>query len=228
MARTPKVLQKLLWGSMLASGTSSQHNSQIHLRDSLNADETLLAQERKDRDVALSPKTNAGIMQAIHGLLVSDSEFVAMDKAAVREAMMFGVLVVQRECRDRCVSVHGITGNSLEMKKFFYEARRWVWDVTEEESQYDVRSVNSKKMVDGIWWYSVTWLDGDTTEEPRCNLDGVEAMVDEFERKWFEYEAMNTQPAKESRVARKAVPVEVAGAEAGEPSELQQAMIMMA
>ena len=41
-------------------------------------------------------------------------------------------------------------------------------------------------------------------------------------------EAMNAEPAQGSRVARKAVPLEVAGAGAGEPCELQQAMVMMA
>ena len=47
------------------------------------------------------------------------------------------------------------------MKRKLYEAMRWVWDVNEEQVQYDVKSVDSKKMVDGIWWYSVTWCDGD-------------------------------------------------------------------
>ena len=53
-------------------------------------------------------------------------------------------------------------------------------------------------------------------------------MVDEFDRKGFEFEAMNAKPAQGSRVARKAVPAGVAGAGAGEPSELQQAMIVNA
>ena len=44
----------------------------------------------------------------------------------------------------------GIAGNILEMKRKLYEARRWVWDVKEEQVQYDVQSVDSKKMVDGI------------------------------------------------------------------------------
>ena len=68
---------------------------QIHLRDSLNADGTLSAEERKAGDVALCTKSDAGIMQAIHGLLAADSKFVALGKAGVREATMFGV--VQRE-----------------------------------------------------------------------------------------------------------------------------------
>ena len=101
-------------------------------------------------------------------------------------------------------------------------------DVKEEQVQYDVQSVDSKKMVDGIWWYSVTWSDGDRTEEPRVNLEGAEEMVAEVERRRPELEAMNAKPVQGSRVARKAVPLGVAGAGAGEPSELQQAMIMMA
>ena len=86
---------------------------QIHLRDSLNADDSLSTQEKKDRDVGLCAKSDIGIMQAIHGLLESDSKFEAMDKAEVRVATMFGV--VQRECRDSRVSVLGIAGNILEI-----------------------------------------------------------------------------------------------------------------
>ena len=94
--------------------------------------------------------------------------------------------------------------------------------------QYDVQSVDSKTMVDGIWWYSVTWCDGDKTVEPRINLEGAEDMVAEFEKGWAEWEAANAKPVQGSRVARNAVPLEVAGAGAGEPIELQQAMVMMA
>ena len=87
-------------------------------------------------------------------------------------------------------------------------------------------------MVDGIWWYSVTWCDGDKTVEPRINLEGAEDMVVEFEKEWAEWEAANAKPAHGGRVARKAgagaLPLGVAGAGAGEPSELQQAMVMMA
>ena len=57
---------------------------QIHLRGSLNADDTLSADDRKDRDGPLSPKTNAGIMTAIHGLMISDSKFVQLGKHEVR------------------------------------------------------------------------------------------------------------------------------------------------
>ena len=203
---------------------------QIHLRDSLNADDSLSTQEKKDRDVGLSAKTDEGIMLAIHGLLVSDSKFTVMGKAEVRDATMFGV--VQRECRDSRVSVQGIAGNILEMKRKLYDKRRWVWDVKEVEVQYDVQSVDSKEMVDGIWWYSVTWCDGDKTVEPRINLEGAEDMVVEFEKEWAEWEAANAKPAHGGRVARKAgagaLPLGVAGAGAGEPSELQQAMVMMA
>ena len=105
-----------------------------------------------------------------------------MAKAEVRVATMFGV--VQRECRDSRVSVLGIAGNILEMKRKLYEKRRWVWDVKEEQVQYDVQSVDSKRMLDGIWWYSVTWSDGDKTEEPRVNLEGAEEMVAEFDKGW--------------------------------------------
>ena len=102
-----------------------------------------------------------------------------------------------------------------------------MWDVKEEQVQYDVRGVDSKKMGDGIWWYTATWCDGDTTEEPRVNLEGAEAMVDEFERKWFEFEANNGKPAMGSRVARKAVLASMVGAGAGD-TELKKAMLMMA
>ena len=182
---------------------------QIHLRDSLNADDSLSTQEKKDRDVGLSAKTDEGIMLAIHGLLVSDSKFTVMGKAEVRDATMFGV--VQRECRDSRVSVQGIAGNILEMKRKLYDKRRWVWDVKEVEVQYDVQSVDSKEMVDGIWWYSVTWCDGDKTVEPRINLEGAEDMVAEFEKEWAEWEAANAKPAHGSRVARQALPPEGAG-----------------
>ena len=78
----------------------------------------------------------------------------------------------------RSVSGSGATGhrqtselpqalNILEIKRKLCEKRRWVWDVKEEQVQYDVQSVDSKKMVDGTWWYSVTWSDGDKTGEPR-------------------------------------------------------------
>ena len=88
---------------------------QIPLRDSLNADGTLPQKDRKDRGVPLSPKTDKIITATIHGHIVSDSKFVQLGKEEVREATMFGV--VQRECRDSSVSVLGIAGNILEMKR---------------------------------------------------------------------------------------------------------------
>ena len=100
----------------------------------MRADDSLSRQERKVRDVGLCAKTDEGIMQAIHGLLEFDSKFTVPGKAEVRDATMFGVLVVQRECRDSRVSVQGIAGNILEMKRKLYDKRRWVWDVKEVES----------------------------------------------------------------------------------------------
>ena len=63
-----------------------------HLREALNADESLQPKERLDRMVKLGAKSDAGIMAMVHGLVESDGTFERLGKDEVREATLFGVV----------------------------------------------------------------------------------------------------------------------------------------
>ena len=150
-----------------------------HLREALNADESLQPKERLDRMVKLGAKSDAGIMAMVHGLVESDATFERLGRDEVREETLFGV--VQRECRANGVSVKGVEQDIVAMKKRLYEKRRWVWDIDEAEVQYDVKGIIGSKMVGRVKLYRVVWSDDTETDEPLAHLEAVAEMVEEYE-----------------------------------------------
>ena len=70
------------------------------------------------------------------------------------------------------------------MKRRLYEKRRWVWDIDEQEVQYDITAIVGAREAGELGrLYSVKWADGTETEEPMSSLVNVPEMVAEFENR---------------------------------------------
>ena len=89
----------------------------------------------------MGAKSDLGIINMIHHLLVADAMIDSMGIDDTKTEQLFGA--VQRECRDSHVSVMGIEQNNLSIKRQIFEAREWEWDSTEMEEliEYDVKAI---------------------------------------------------------------------------------------
>ena len=80
------------------------------------------------------------------------------------------------------VPVKGLQRDILGMKKKLYERRRWVFDLEEDEVQYDIKAiVGVREDEERGTLYRMRWSDDTETEEPASSLVNVPAMVAHFE-----------------------------------------------
>ena len=75
------------------------------------------------REVKLGAKSDLGIINMIHDLLVADARIDSLGQSDLTTEQLFGA--VQRECRDNHVSVLEIEENNLSMKRQIFEAKEW-------------------------------------------------------------------------------------------------------
>ena len=78
----------------------------VDQRDEVNADVGLSVKAKKPREVQLGAKSDLGIINMIHNLLVADAMIDSLGIEDMKTEQLFGA--VQRECRDSHVSVMGI------------------------------------------------------------------------------------------------------------------------
>ena len=163
-------------------------------RDALNADLRLSKKQKKEMEAQLGTRTDEGLIKMIHGLLSTDGDFDSMPKKDIEKEQLFGV--VQRECRDSQVSVKGLERDILGMKRRLYEKRRWVFELDEDDVQYDIKAIVGMREDDERGTlYRVQWSDDTETEEPLSSLVNVPEMVAEFNAK-------RREAAPKARVAR--------------------------
>ena len=208
-------------------------------RDALNADTKLLASEKKDLEVKLGSRSNAALIKMMHGLLTADLSFDSMTAKEMKEETLFGV--VQRECRDSQVSVIGVEHDILGMKRRLYDRRRWVWDLQEEQVQWDVKAILSRREDEELGTvYRVQWSDDTVTEEPASSLVNVPEMVAEFDRAEQAKKRRSTRAGSRRASAKKVKyakegkadqetekEVVLDGSGAGEMSEMQKLMVVL-
>ena len=87
----------------------------VHQREGVNADIGLGSKAKKLREVQLEAKSDLGIINMIHYLLVADARIDSLGIEDLKKEQLFGA--VQWECRDNHVSVSGIEQNNLSMKR---------------------------------------------------------------------------------------------------------------
>ena len=78
----------------------------VDQRDEVNADVGLSIKAKKITEVQLGAKSDLGIINMIHNLLVADAMIDSLGIEDMKTEQLFGA--VQRECRDSHVSVMGI------------------------------------------------------------------------------------------------------------------------
>ena len=163
-------------------------------RDALNADLVLSKKQKKEMEAKLGTRSDEGLIKMIHGLLNTDGIFESMPKKEMAKEQLFGV--VQRECRDSMVSVKGLERDTLGMKRRLYEKRRWVFDLDENDVQYDTKAIlGMREDAERGAVYRVQWSDDTETEEPLSSLVNVPEMVAGFMAK-------REKAAPKARVAR--------------------------
>ena len=86
-----------------------------HQRGALSADKSWLASEKKEPEVELGSRSNAGLIKMAHGLITADLSFDSMSVKEMKEETLLGV--VQREFRDSHVSVNGVEHDILGMRR---------------------------------------------------------------------------------------------------------------
>ena len=149
-------------------------------REEVNADEGLNKAAKLKREVQIGAKSDLGIINMIHGLLVADAMIDSMGEEEMKTEQLVGA--VQRECRDCHVSVMGVEQNLVSMKRQVFEAREWEWDATEmdEDEEYEVKAILGVSLENGFRSYRVQWSDLTEGWEPEDSLTNVAEMLLEF------------------------------------------------
>ena len=147
--------------------------------NALNADLVLSKKQKKEMEAKLGTRTDEGLIKMIHGLLDTDGNFDSMPKVDLAKEQLFGV--VQRECMDSRVSVKRLERVTLGMKHRLYEKCRWVFNLDENDVQYDIKAILDMRDDDEQGTvYKVQWPGDTETEEPLSSLVNVPEMVEEF------------------------------------------------
>ena len=138
-------------------------------RDALNADVGLSKKQKKDMEAKIGTRSDEGLIKMIHGLLSTDGSFDSMPKIQLKQEQLFGV--VQRECRDSQVSVKGVERDTLGTKRRLYEKRRWVFDLDDDDVEYDIKAILGMREDDerGTLYIRCTGCSGQTTRRQKSH-----------------------------------------------------------